>query len=318
MKSNKRKWFVSIAVSLLLFGCSNSEENLDTTERENTKSSEEASKQYKVVDDRGMEITFNSVPETVVSLRPSNTEILFELGVGDKIIGANEYDNYPEEALEIERVADISTVNNERIVELNPDVVFAYTSGGEAQIEQLESAGIKVFVIQAASSIEDIYDDIQQIANVMGEKEKGEQIVEGIQQQIVAVQEKTATIDERKKVYFEIASAPDIWSIGSGTYQQELIEAAGVENIYADQQGWFAVTEEDIINRNPKVIATTVNVTEDPVGEILSRAGWSSITAIQNEDVYLLNPDIIDRPGPRIGQAVEMIAETIYPELFTK
>lgn len=97
-----------------------------------------------------------------------------------------------------------------------------------------------------------------------------------------------------------------------------MIEAAGVENIYADQQGWFAVTEEDLITRNPEAIVSTVNYIEDPKGEILAREGWSTISAVQNKEVYLLNADIMDRPGPRIGEAVEMIAQTIYPELFNE
>lgn len=96
-----------------------------------------------------------------------------------------------------------------------------------------------------------------------------------------------------------------------------MIEAAGVENIYADQQGWFAVTEEDLITRNPEAIVSTVNYIEDPKGEILAREGWSTISAVQNKEVYLLNADIISS-RPRIGEAVEMIAQTIYPELFNE
>ncbi|RKJ54291.1 ABC transporter substrate-binding protein, partial [Butyricicoccus sp. 1XD8-22] len=133
-----------------------------------------------------------------------------------------------------------------------------------------------------------------------------------------AVKEKTEAIAQKKKVYFEISPAPDIWSIGSGTFQQELIAAAGVENIYGDQQGWFSVSEEDILTRNPEAIITTVNYGDDPIAEIISRNGWSSVTAVQNRAVYFLNPDILDRPGPRIGEAVEIIASSIYPELFNE
>lgn len=307
MKSFK-SWIVLLFAALVLVACSNSENS--NSENKNTTQS------YSVVDDRGKEITFDKVPEKIISLQPSNTEILFELGFGDKIVGATEYDLYPEEAKKIERVSDSVKTNNERIIELNPDVVFAYTIGGEEQMEQLENAGIKVFVIKTATSIEDIYSDIKQIAEVMGVKEKGEEVVENIKSQLASIQEKTSQLKEKKKVYFEIAPAPDIWSIGSKTFQQEIIEIAGVENIYKDQEGWFAVTEEDIINKNPDAIVTTVNYTEDPKQEILSRAGWNTITAVKNEDVHLLNGDILDRPGPRIAQAAEQIAKSIYPELF--
>lgn len=153
-------------------------------------STTEESGAYTVIDDRGVEVTFEEVPKTIVSLQPSNTEILFELGVGEQIIGATEFDTYPEEALEIERISDSMTINTERVVELQPDVIFAYTVGEETHIEQLDNAGLKVFVIQTASTIEDVYGDIEQIAEVLKVEEKADEIVTGIENQIEAVQEK--------------------------------------------------------------------------------------------------------------------------------
>lgn len=311
MKGFKNLWFALLVLTLLLVGCS-SKEKTTTTENDNGKEEQQS---YTVVDDRGVEVSFDKVPETVVTLLPSITESLFELGVGDKVVGVTQNDTYPEEVLEIEQVADFETINAERILEMNPDIIFA-SSSNEDQIEQLESTGLKVFVIESALSVEDVYGDIGQIAQVMDVEEQGKQIVETIKSQIAAVKEKTATLDTKKKVYYEIAPAPEIWSVGSKTFQQELIEAAGIENVFSKQEGWFAVTEEDIIKVNPEVILTTVNYADDPEGEIISRAGWSTITAIQNKDVYLINPDIVDRPGPRIGEAIELMAKTVYPELF--
>ncbi|SOC20964.1 iron complex transport system substrate-binding protein [Ureibacillus xyleni] len=303
-----KKWLAAFVFTILLVGCNSEDSNKAKNDTPN-----EAT--YTVEDDRGVEVTFEAIPQSVISLQPSNTEILFELGVGDKLIGATEYDTYPEEAKKIERVSDTITVNNERVIELNPDVVFAFTMGDETQVEQLESAGIKVFVIKSAASIEDVYGDIKQIAEVMGVEKEGQKVVANIQSQITSVQEKIASLEKQKKVYFEISPAPDIWSVGSGTFQQELIYSAGVENLYIDQQGWFAVSEEDLLQRNPEAIITTVN-SEDPIAEMLSRPGWGVLTAVQNKEVYHLNADILDRPGPRIGEAVELIATSIYPDLF--
>ncbi|HWL11711.1 MAG TPA: ABC transporter substrate-binding protein [Ureibacillus sp.] len=316
MKSLKKKWLAPLAVSLFLVGCSDSEKTTNDKSATEDKESTEQSGPYTVVDDLGTELTFEKVPEKIISLQPSNTEILFELGAGDQIIGATDYDTYPEEALDIERVSDTMTINTERIIELQPDVVFAYTAGEKPQVEQLESAGLKVFVIKSATTIDDVYGDIEQIGEVLNLDEKADEIVSDIEGQIKSVQEKTASIETKEKVYFEISPAPDIWSIGSGTFQQELIDAAGVENIYADQQGWFAVTEEDLITRKPEAIITTVSYSEDPKGEILAREGWSNIAAVQNKEVFELNANILDRPGPRIGEAIEQIASTIYPEIF--
>ena len=311
MKSFIKNWLMPIIIAVLLVGCANKEETVKEMDDKGLEN-----EAYTVVDDRGVEVTFDQVPNTIVSLQPSNTEILFELGVGNQIIGATDYDTYPEEALKIERVSDTQTINIERILELNPDVVFAYWTGEKEKIEQLEASGLNVFVINPPATIEDVYRDIELIAQVMHVEEKGNDVISGIQTEIEEVKEKTATIETKRKVYFEIAPAPDIWSIGAGTFQQHLIESAGVENIYNDQQGWFAVSEEDLIMRNPEVIVTTVIYTDDPKGEILNRQGWESISAIQNKEVYVLDANVIDRPGPRIGEAIELIASTIYPEVF--
>lgn len=196
MKFFHKYWILSILSILLIVGCSN---NANTNDSANSNSDEESSGAFTVVDDRGVEVTFDKIPETIVSLQPSNTEILFELGVGERIIGVTKYDFYPEQALEIEKVSDLSTVNIERIVEMHPDIVFAYTSGSDDQINQLENVGLKVFVIKSASSIEDIYGDIRQLANVMGVEDKGEKVISDIQSQIDASEGKNRSNSTKEK-----------------------------------------------------------------------------------------------------------------------
>ncbi|AWE06838.1 cobalamin-binding protein [Lysinibacillus sp. 2017] len=313
----KMKWATPLAVALLLAACGNDESTTSEASKEQETVQEAAAEgPYTVVDDRGVEVTFDEVPETIVSLQPSNTEILFELGVGEKIVGATDYDTYPEAAQKIERVSDSMAINAERIVELNPDVIVAYTIGDEAQIAQLEDAGLNVFVIASATSFDDVYTDIIQLSEVMGVEEKGEEVVATIQTQIKEVQDKTAKLETKKKVYYEISPAPDLWTTGSGTFQQEIMDVAGIENVFADQASWISVTEEDVITRNPEVILTTSNYLEDATAEILGRAGWDQIRAVQTKQVYLVDGDVMSRPAPRIGEAVQIMAETVYPELF--
>ena len=313
----KGKWLAPIAVALLLVACG------EDTVKEKDVASEPVEQQtgevagpYTVVDDRGLEVTFDAVPETIVSLQPSNTEILFSLGVGDKIVGATDFDFYPAEAQEIERVSDTTTLNAERIVELNPDVVVAYIIGEKAQIDQLEAAGIKVFVIESATSFDDVYSDIVQLSEVMGIEETGEKVVADVQAQIASVEEKVATVETKKKVYYEISPSPDIWTSGGGTFQQEILTAAGVENVFEEQSGWLSVTDEDVIALNPEAIITTANYLDDAVGELLSRSGWDTVQAVINKEVYLIDGEVMTRPATRIGEAVELVSKTVYPDLF--
>lgn len=315
MKFNN-KWMVALAATLLLAACGTAEEKSEDAVKKEEQASKSEGAPYTVVDDRGVEVTFDEVPEKIISLQPSNTEILFELGVGEQIIGATDYDTYPEAAQKIERVSTSTVINAERIVELDPDVVVAYTIGEEAQIAQLEDAGLKVFVIASATTFDDVYSDIIQLSKVMGVEEKGEEVVADIKAQIETVQEKTAAIDTKKKVYYEVSPAPDLWTTGSSTFQQEIMDQANVENIYAGQASWISVTEEDVITRNPEIIITPATYMENAVEEILGRTGWDKIKAVTDKTVYLVDGDIMSRPGPRIGEAVEIMAQTVYPELF--
>lgn len=316
MKFNN-KWVVALAATLLLAACGSDEEKTGgKAEKEEHAESKNNGVPYTVIDDRGVEVTFDEVPETIISLQPSNTEILFELGVGEQIIGATEYDTYPEAAQKIERVSTSTVINAERILELDPDVVVAYTIGEEAQITQLEDAGLKVFVIASAETFDDVYSDIIQLSEVMGVEHKGEEVVADIKEQIDTVQEKTATLDTKKKAYYEVSPAPALWTTGSSTFQQEIMNHANVENIFADQSSWISVTEEDVITRNPEIIITPATYLENAVDEILGRTGWDKIQAVTEQAVYLVDGDIMSRPGPRIGEAVEIMAQSVYPELF--
>ncbi|KPN95854.1 ABC transporter substrate-binding protein [Lysinibacillus sp. ZYM-1] len=308
------QWLSVLLLALVLAGCGTAEDTKNKEVSQDKQQTEQTS--YKVTDDRGVEIEFNEVPKTVVSLQPSNTEILFALGVGDKIVGATEYDTYPEAAKKIERVSDTMNFNSERILALKPDVVIAYTIGDKDALKPLEDAGIKVFVIQSAATFDDVYGDIEQIAAVMDVKDKGNALNEEIKEKIADVQTKVKEVKAPKNVYLEIAPKPQIFTAGSGTFQQEILNAANVKNVFDDLDGWEQVSEEDVITKNPDVILTTDNYTENPIGEILARDGWNTVTAIQNKAVQSLDTDISNRPGPRIGEAVELVAKAVYPELF--
>ncbi|MEJ9231010.1 ABC transporter substrate-binding protein [Peribacillus butanolivorans] len=307
-------WISILMLAFFLTGCGVTDDQT-TKEKKDTNKTEEV-KAYTVTDDTGKKIKFDKIPETVVSLQPSNTEILFKLGLGDKVVGVTDFDNYPEEAKDIEHVSDSVNINVEKIISLKPDAVIAYTIGDETTLKPLEDAGIPVFIIKSASNFDDVYGDIGQIAEVMGVTEKGEELVKDIQTQITSVEEKIETLDKKKKTYFEISPAPEIYTTGAETFQQEILVTAGIENIFADQKGWVKVSDEEIVKRNPNAIITTATFADDAVDEIKSRKGWEDINAVKNDQVFLLDENIMSRPGPRIGEAVELAAKTVYPDLF--
>ncbi|ARK22281.1 MULTISPECIES: ABC transporter substrate-binding protein [Sporosarcina] len=315
-KKNVWVWTSVLSLFLVLAGCSSNDTNTpaDKDQKPAVESNEVSS--YTVTDDADNEVTFDKVPETVISLQPSNTEILYALDEGDKLIGATDYDTYPSEALGVERISDSVTFNAERIVELKPDVVLAYTIGEDEALNTLRDSDIPVFVIESASSFDDVYGDIIQIAEVMNVKDQGEKLVDSIKSRISKVQEKLTQIETQQQMYYEISPAPDIYTTGSNTFQQEIFDLAKVNNVFADQEGWIKVSEEDILKKNPDVIITTVSYEDDAIANIKKREGWDVLDAVKENRVWQLDSDIMSRPGPRIGEAVELLAKSVYPDEF--
>lgn len=310
---------LSIPLALTLGACQDDTAEPPTTDETTEETSTETASDapYTVTDDRGEELEFEQAPETIVSLIPSNTEIVFALDAGDQLVGVTDYDNYPEAAQDIERVSDSVEFNAEKIIQLDPDVVLAYSTGeAPPALSQLEDADIPVFVIESATSFDEVYGDIEQIASVLAKEEKGAEVIKGIQTQIEDVQERLAAVDEQKEVYVEISPSPEIYTTGKSTFQQEILNHAQVTNVFEDLEGWPNISEEEVITRDPEVILTTVSYVEDAVGDIEARDSWSNVEAIENDEVHFIDSDITSRPGPRIGEAVQLVAETVYPELM--
>jgi iron complex transport system substrate-binding protein len=117
-------------------------------------------------------------------------------------------------------------------------------------------------------------------------------------------------------VYFEISAAPFMYSFGDGVFLNEIIEIIGAENILAGQDSWLSVAEESVLDADPDVILTSVNYIDDPVGEIKSRAGWQTITAVANGDVYYIDADASNRPNQNIVKALHEIALAVYPDKY--
>lgn len=294
-----------------------SEGNSEETEQEDTADDLAAVFPITVTDATGKEVTIESQPERIVSVMPSSTEIAFALGLGDKVVGVSDYDNYPKEVLELEKVGGLQ-LNFEKIVSLDPDLVLANTGNGQS-IEKMRDLGLNVLVL-GAQSLEGTFEDIRLTGKATGTAEQAEQVIEKMKDERDQVAEVVSSIpeDERKTVWIEVGQ--DLFSVGSGTFMNELVELAGGKNIMADQEGWPQVSEEEVIEKNPDVVLVTYAkfVEGDLVEIVKQRQNWQNITAIQENQIYSLDGDIATRPGPRITQVLQEIAESLYPEKFNQ
>lgn len=266
----------------------------------------------KLVDSRGVEITLESAPRSIVSLSPANTEILYALGAGDQIIAVSEYCNYPEEALSKQQLPTGEKLSVEALVALKPDmVIMSKMNAMEDQIAQMEQAGIKV-VVTEANSLDETYAMIRLVGQAIGKGKEADELVAGMQDSFAALKKK-AEGRKPKSVYIEVSPLQyGLWSCGRETFMQELLDIVGAKNIFDDVTGWSAVSEEQVIERNPDIIVTTLSPLtgiEDPVGEIMGRSNWSEITAVKEGRVYMLDADMLSRPGPRLVDAAKELLE---------
>lgn len=299
----------------------NKEEVTENEEKEETNQPEDAFP-VTIEDARGEKIVLDKEPEKIISLIPSNTEIVFALGKGDALVGAStEFDNYPEEVEDLPKVASGFSLNVEQVLSLEPDLVLAHESilyTWEAGIQQIEDSDIPLIVIPDAQSFDKVFASIELIGKAIGATEKAEALVQEMKGKLDVIKEKAANIseDDRKTVFVEVSPAPEIYTTGKNTFMHEMLDAINAINAAGDQEGWIAMNEEAIVAINPDVIITTVGFVENAVEEIKSRSAWQDIEAVKNDDVYLVDEDLVSRSGPRIIEGVEELARAIYPEVF--
>lgn len=317
---------VRILISLLfVLGLLAACHQADTLQDDAQNEGKQAEKAFPVTvtDALGNEITIDKKPERIVSLIPSNTETLFALGLNDEIVGVSNYDNYPEEALEKEKVGDMEP-NIEKIISLKPDVVFAHESSShnaEEGLNQLRDAGIKVVVVNDASSFEEVYQAIDLLATATGTKEKGEEIIETMKAKMKEIEEKAKEIqpEDQVDVWVEVEPAPNLYTTGKNTFMHEMLSIIRANNIAGDQEGWVQFTEEEVVKKNPDVIVITyADYVKNAKEQVLSREAWKDVPAVKNNRVYDVHPDLVSRPGPRLVEGIEELAKAIYPEVFAE
>ena len=270
-----------------------------------------------ITDDIGREVTVETKLERVVSLLPSNTEILFAVGAGNQVVGVTSYCNYPAEAATREQVGGITTksLNIESIVALEPDLVLA--SGSQADIIPiLEESGLTVIVLEPAT-FDDILANIELVGQITDHTNEATALTNSLRQRLDTVAASVRAADTQPTVFYEVWHDP-LMTAGPNTFIGQLITLAGGESIFADvAEDWPQVSTEVVVERNPAIILGPDSHGDELTPEkIKARAGWENIAAVQNGEVYLLNGDAVSRPGPRIVDMLEEAARDLHPDLF--
>ncbi|MDI6842927.1 MAG: ABC transporter substrate-binding protein [Anaerosomatales bacterium] len=263
-----------------------------------------------ITDDAGRKVTIAKKPERIVSLAPANTEIVYALGALDRVVGVTTYDDYPPEVSSIAKVGDFMTPNMEAIAAAKPDLVLA-TGGVQAEtIAKLEEAGAVVVAVDP-QSLQGVYDAIKLVGTIIGEPAKADEVVQGMQDELETIQ--SAIEEAPVRCFIEIAQDP-LYTAGPGTFINDLIDQAGGENVVT-QEGYVAYSLEQLLKDDPDVYLATKGSMSDP-SDIEKRPGYSALSAVKAKRVFVLDDNLVSRPGPRCIQGIRQIAEALHPDAF--
>ncbi|MBU5453977.1 ABC transporter substrate-binding protein [Caproiciproducens sp. MSJ-32] len=274
-----------------------------------------------IIDREGNKITLPNKIERIISTSPSNTEILIELGLKDKLVAVDTYSSDVEGIDEDFIKIDFLNPDIETIISLEPDIIISSANlalDTKDKLKLIEDAEITVVNIPSSNSLEGIYKDISLIAEITGREEKGLEVINNMEKEIEHIRKIGSKISKKKKVYFEIGYGTQLYSFGSETFLNEMIELVGAENIFKGEKFWISPSPEAIIEANPDVILTNFPSLSGvkAVDDIKSREGWEVITAIKNNDVYMIDTNASSRPSHNVIKALKEIAEAIYPNEY--
>lgn len=267
------------------------------------------------VDDLGRSVTLPHTPRRIISLAPSLTETLFEIGLGERVVGVTQYCDYPPEAQAKPKVGYIHP-NLEAIVALQPDLIVAPRELLRVDIlGKLEQLQIPIYVLDA-TTVASILAHIQTLGRLLGASAAADDVVRRMQRQIEEIKTRTAHLP-RPRVLYVLNSAPLI-TVGPGSFIHEAIEMAGGSNIAARARvAYPRLSMEEVLSADPELILFPTGRAEGIAeGEEERWQRWTTLSAIKLKRLRRVPNDLLNRPGPRIVQGLEMLARAIHPEAF--
>jgi len=273
------------------------------------------------VDRLDRHVRFTSIPQRVVSLTPSTTEVLFAIDAGAQVVGATEYCNYPPAALEVARVGSgtLESMSRETILSLEPELVLCKWDRHQPLLEQLDRLGIQVLAV-GPESLQELFDEAEMLGRVLGHEQPARELIESMharRDQLTAIV-KAIPKEERRSVFYEVWDEP-LMTAGPKSFIGEIIELGGMTNIFSDVTGRYPkVSSEVVLQRNPDIIlAPSSHAEQVSIESILQRQGWSGVRAISEKQVYLVDGDSVSRCGPRLLDALEQMIRVVYPQQWS-
>lgn len=302
-----RKTFILTLVAMLLAGCGSA---IAPGARPTT-----------LTDGSGRTVTLDLPAQRILSLAPSDTEMLFAIGAGSQLVGRDSYSDYPPEAKAVTDIGgSVGTLNTELILSKKPDLVLASPLTPPEQIADLSKAGLRIYVIPNPKSFDDLYANLETTGKLTGREKEASALVNSLKARVKAVTDKVANVTKRPIVYYELdgtdPTAP--YTSGPDTFIDLLIRTAGGENFGANLKGdWVQVSVETLLIRQPDFIVLGDNTYGGVTPEqVRTRAGWEALNAVKQGKIFTFDDNTVSRPGPRLVDGLEAMAKLLHPDLF--
>lgn len=268
-------------------------------------------------DDQIQMTNTNSEDIRIISLMPSNTEIIAELGMEESLAGITTADNFPEDLNENITRLDTFALDEESMMALNPTHIVSHEANHDANkniIDRVASnTGAETLIVDDAAKINEIYGTITDIGAFIGKEEQAEELNASLQQDVENIQYEYADRDEQDKALVLVSTTPDIYIAGNNTFIDDFLETLNIGNVFEDVNGYPAITSEDLIAREPGTVISTLGISGEELTNALNNiSGLEGAPITREENQCTPNPDTVSRPGPRFTDGLAAIAECVY------
>lgn len=273
-----------------------------------------------ITDGLGRLVTLAAPAQRVISLAPSNTEILFAVGADAQVVGRDPYSDFPAEAANVTDIGDtFAELNTELIISLAPDLVLAAEITPPEQVAQLEQLGINVFWLANPTDLEGLYTNLNIVAQLTGHEQETAAVIDALRARVAAVQTALADVTDQPTVFYEVDGLSDPnapYTAGTGTFIDLIINTACGKNAAAGVEGYKQLSIEELLVQNPDFILLGDAAFGATPEIVAARAGWDQLTAVQENQVVPFDDNLMSRPGPRLIDALEQLALLLHPEQF--
>jgi iron complex transport system substrate-binding protein len=272
-------------------------------------------------DGLGREVKLAGPAQRIISLAPSNTEILFAVGAGKQVVGRDDLSDFPAETGSLPKIGGMDKYNTEQIVALKPDLVLAAEINSPELVNSLESLGLTVYYLSNPKTIEDMYANLEIVSKLTGHEQETTALVESFKARVAIVDEKIKSAAGKPVVFYELDSTDPAkpWTAGPGSFIDLLINRAGGVNLTSVagiKDAYPQVSVEQIVSTNPDMIIlgdSMWGVTVESVGQ---RPGWEKLKVVSGKQIFPFDDNLVSRPGPRLVDGLEALAKLLHPELF--